>query len=136
MEITEIRIMPAESTNSRLKAFASVAFDHSFVVRSIRVVEGDEGLFIAMPNRKLEYRCRKCGTWNVYHSNYCNECGDRTENPAPDGERVRTHLDIAHPVTSSFRTRLQEAVISAYREQVGHGGIPGPVSPGQPTGSP
>lgn len=37
----------------RLKAFASVTFDDSFVVRNMKVVEGTKGVFLCMPSRKL-----------------------------------------------------------------------------------
>lgn len=51
MKITEIRIhMMGEE---RLKAFASVTFDDSFVVRNMKVVEGAKGVFLCMPSRKL-----------------------------------------------------------------------------------
>lgn len=51
MKITEIRIhLMGED---RLKAFASVTFDDSFVVRNMKVVEGTKGVFLCMPSRKL-----------------------------------------------------------------------------------
>ena len=37
----------------RLKAFASVTFDDSFVVRNMKIVQGDKGLFLCMPSRKM-----------------------------------------------------------------------------------
>ncbi|OHD57321.1 MAG: septation protein SpoVG [Spirochaetes bacterium GWF1_51_8] len=51
MEITDIRIKKLEG-DSKLKAYASVTFDDSFVVHNIKVIEGKGGLFIAMPSRK------------------------------------------------------------------------------------
>ncbi|OIN97019.1 septation protein SpoVG [Candidatus Desantisbacteria bacterium CG1_02_38_46] len=56
MEITEVRIFLRDNTGKpedKLKAFATVTFDNSFVVRGLRVVSGDRGLFVAMPSRKL-----------------------------------------------------------------------------------
>ena len=51
MKITEIRIhLMGEE---RLKAFASVTFDDSFVVRNMKIVEGGKGVFLCMPSRKL-----------------------------------------------------------------------------------
>jgi len=51
MNITEIRIhLMGEE---RLKAFASVTFDDSFVVRNMKIVEGAKGVFLCMPSRKL-----------------------------------------------------------------------------------
>lgn len=51
MEITEIRIHLMNE--ERLKAFASVTFDNSFVVRNMKVVQGNKGIFLCMPSRKL-----------------------------------------------------------------------------------
>lgn len=51
MKITEIRIhLMGEE---RLKAFASVTFDDSFVVRNMKIVSGTKGIFLCMPSRKL-----------------------------------------------------------------------------------
>ena len=51
MKITEIRIhLMGEE---RLKAFASVTFDDSFVVRNMKIVQGTNGIFLCMPSRKL-----------------------------------------------------------------------------------
>ena len=54
MEITEVNINKVETENSRLKGVASVLLDDSFAVHDIRIIEGDNGLFIAMPSRKTE----------------------------------------------------------------------------------
>ncbi len=52
MNITEVRVRKVDF-EGKTRAFASVTFDDSFVVHDIRVIEGDRGLFVAMPNRKL-----------------------------------------------------------------------------------
>lgn len=51
MEITGVRIRTVASTG-RVKAFGSVVFDDMFAVHGLRVIEGDKGLFVAMPSRK------------------------------------------------------------------------------------
>ena len=52
MEITDIRIKKV-STDSRMKAVASVTFDNAFVVHDIKLIEGQDKLFTAMPSRKI-----------------------------------------------------------------------------------
>ena len=52
MEITSVKIRKVEKENSRMKGIASATLDDEFVVHDIRVIEGDKGLFIAMPSRK------------------------------------------------------------------------------------
>ena len=58
MQITDIRVRMV-NTDSKMKAVVSVTFDDCFVVHDIKVIEGEKGLFIAMPSRKTsdgEYR--------------------------------------------------------------------------------
>jgi stage V sporulation protein G len=63
MEVTEVKIFPVQAADStqrgdRLKAYAAITFDHCFVVRDLKVIDGDNGLFVAMPSKK-----RKDGTY-------------------------------------------------------------------------
>lgn len=51
MNITDVRVRRV-NTDNRMKAIASITFDDAFVVRDIRVIEGQKGLFVAMPSRK------------------------------------------------------------------------------------
>lgn len=51
MQITDVRIRKVNS-EGKMKAVVSVTFDNEFVVHDIKVIEGQEGLFIAMPSRK------------------------------------------------------------------------------------
>ncbi len=51
MEITETKITLRDE--AKLKAFVSITFDDCFVVRGLRVIDGENGLFVAMPSRKL-----------------------------------------------------------------------------------
>ena len=51
MQITDVRIRKI-STDGKMKAIVSVTFNDEFVVHDIKVIEGQNGLFIAMPSRK------------------------------------------------------------------------------------
>ena len=51
MQITDVRLRKVNSEN-RMKAVASVTFDNEFVIHDIKVIESQNGLFIAMPSRK------------------------------------------------------------------------------------
>ena len=57
MEITEVKVYPAKD-GGRLKAYATIVFDNSFIIRDLKVIEGDKGFFVSMPSRK-----RKDGTF-------------------------------------------------------------------------
>ena len=51
MEITNVRLKKVEA-NGRMKAIATITFNEEFVVHDIRVIEGNEGLFVAMPSKR------------------------------------------------------------------------------------
>ena len=58
MTITDVRVRKI-AKDGKMKAIVSVTFDNEFVVHDIKVIEGEKGLFIAMPSRKTadgEYR--------------------------------------------------------------------------------
>jgi stage V sporulation protein G len=82
--ITDVRIRKI-NTEGRMKAIVSITLDDEFVIHDVRVVDGNNGLFVAMPSRKT-----------------------------PEGE----FRDIAHPINSQTRERLQEAVLAAYERQI------------------
>ena len=53
MKITSVNVRKIEKEGSRMKGIASVVLDDSFAVHDIRIIEGEKGLFIAMPSRKI-----------------------------------------------------------------------------------
>jgi len=121
MEITEIRIFPKEGQDKKLKAYTTVTFDNKFVVRNIKVIQGSNGLFIAMPSRKTKNPCPKCHFKNEIGSRFCNQCG--CEQPADQQKTTidakAEHRDIAHPITQQFREYLQKKILNAYDAQTG-----------------
>jgi stage V sporulation protein G len=61
MEITEIRVFPVGE--ERLKAYVTITFDNCFLIRDLKIVLGNKGLYVAMPSKK-----RKDGTYqDVVH---------------------------------------------------------------------
>lgn len=66
-----------------MKAIVSITLDDEFVVHDIKVIEGEKGMFIAMPSKK-----------------------------AADGE----HRDIAHPISSAVRERIQRTILESYQQ--------------------
>ena len=134
MEITEVRIKLMEDnsgSNERLQAFCSITFDDMFVIRDLKIIEGAKGFFVAMPSRKLTDRCGHCGTKNHLRSRFCNQCGSRLdENRAirdADG-RAKLHADIAHPINSMCREKIQGAVLASYADELERSKLPGYVS--------
>ena len=131
MEITEVRIKLIEEPSERLHAFCSVTFDNAFVVRDLKIIEGNRGPFVAMPSRKLTDRCPQCRTKNHLRAQYCSQCGTQLgDNRAlkdPDG-RARLHADIAHPINTESRELIQNHVLEAFQIELEKASKPGYAS--------
>ena len=131
MEITEVRIKLMEEPGERLKAFCSITFDNCFVVRDLKIIDGSNGPFVAMPSRKLTTHCPGCGMKNHLRAQYCNQCGKRLSDArAPkDAEgRAKLYADIAHPINSDCREMIQAVVVDEYYEEIERAKQPGYVS--------
>jgi stage V sporulation protein G len=131
VEITEVRIKLMEEPGERLKAFCSITFDDCFVVRDLKIIEGGSGPFVAMPSRKLTAHCPNCRTKNHLRAAYCNQCGNRLrESQAVKDEegRAKLYADIAHPINSDCRERIQATVINAFEEEMERAQQPGYTS--------
>jgi stage V sporulation protein G len=128
VEITEIRVKLMEDRSEKLQAFCTVTLDHCFVIRDLKIIDGQRGPFVAMPSRKLTDRCPKCSAKNHLRARYCNECGVRLDiNRAARDEhgRSRLHTDIAHPINAACRQRMQDAILEAFAEEVKRSKLPG-----------
>ena len=82
MQITDVRVRKV-TKEGKMKAVVSITFDDEFAVHDIKIIEGEKGLFIAMPSRKTT-----------------------------DGE----YRDIAHPINSETRDRIQKIILEKYEE--------------------
>ena len=83
MQITDVRIRKV-AEEGKMKAVVSVTFDDEFVVHDIRIIDGQNGLFVAMPSRRTA-----------------------------DGQ----FKDIAHPINSETRAKIQDAILERYRQE-------------------
>src|ERR1700738_4761568 len=83
MEITEVRVFPV--SEERLKAYVTITFDNCFVVRDLKMINGNAGLFVAMPAKR-----RKDGTFK----------------------------DIAHPLNSETRERMEKIILAEYEREI------------------
>ena len=86
MEITEVRVFPVNE--ERLKAYVTITLDNCFVVRDLKVINGNTGLFVAMPAKR-----RKDGTFK----------------------------DIAHPLNSETRERMEKSILAEYDKEIARG---------------
>jgi stage V sporulation protein G len=131
VDITEVRIKLMEESEDRLRAFCSITFDGCFVVRDLKIIEGSQGPFVAMPSRKLTNRCARCGNKNAMRSNYCNNCGvrlresrDARDEDAPN----KLYADVAHPINQACRDLIQQHVVAEYELELERAKLPGYIS--------
>ena len=106
--------------DDRLRAFCSITLDGAFVVRDLKIIQGQRGHFVAMPSRKLMEKCQKCSAKNDVKARYCSHCAAALPHSAlTDQPTVRSRLfaDIAHPINAACRERIEVAVLTAFEEE-------------------
>ena len=121
MEISEVRVKLINNKDDRLKAFCSITMDDEFVVRDIKIIEGTSGYFVAMPSRKMSDYCEKCGGKNHLRARFCNNCGGTLQEDRAKKDikgRMKLHADIAHPINSECRQKIQDKVTAAFLEEL------------------
>jgi stage V sporulation protein G len=82
MDITDVKVFPVDE--EKLKAYVTITLDNCFIIRDLKVIHGNTGLFIAMPAKR-----RKDGTYK----------------------------DIAHPLDTGTRDKMERAILSEYERQ-------------------
>ena len=108
MKITQVRVFPVE--DEKLKAFVSVIFDDCFVVSDIKIIEGQQGLFISMPSKK-----RKNGTFRDIAHPLNNETRRRFEEKiiASYREMLDESSDALAPIRDLNESETGEAAAPA-----------------------
>ncbi len=127
VEITEVRIKLASDPEDRLRAFCSITFDGEFVVRDLKIIAGQRGNFVAMPSRKIMEKCPRCHGKNEQKARFCSHCGSPQPVQPVSDQRPRLFADIAHPINSVCREKLEKAVLAAFEEEQVRAAQPGYV---------
>jgi len=111
-EITDVRLelMRNGRTDSRLLACGTIEIDHEFVIDGIKVIRGNTGFIIAMPNRKQRYPCWHCKEKQAHDANFCSCCGAPKPLNHIRNLEHKNH-DIAFPATREFRAHLESVVL-------------------------
>ncbi len=120
----QIRLADACDTNDRILAYVTVAFDSQFVVHDIKIINSQYGPFIAMPSRRIALPCPQCGVKNGNRNNYCCNCGNSMPTSPPRERMKDNFMDIAHPISSYFRSFLQSAILDAYHLELANPKVP------------
>lgn len=116
VEVTEVRIKLMDENADRLQAFCSITLDHEFVVRDLKIIDGQRGPFIAMPSRKLTKKCDQCRHKNEIRARFCGGCGGALAALRLE-ERPRLFADIAHPINAACRKKIEATVLQALEEE-------------------
>lgn len=96
MKITKVKIKKFENVeNSNVKGIAEVTLDGCFVVKDIRIVEKPEKMVVAMPSKTIFVK-------------------GETE-----GETVKKHKDLAHPIDEETRAYFNNAILGAFERTEG-----------------
>lgn len=123
MRLSEIKIHLCPPGSGRLKAFCTITIDQGFVIRDVKIIQGDDGLFIAMPSRKLCDHCPRCHEKNHLRARFCNQCGTRLNenrylNYRLGPNRLKLHADIAHPIHARARSEIEKQLFDAYEREI------------------
>ena len=119
MEITEIRIKLMEQSEDRLRAFCSITINNAFVIRDLKIIDGSNGPFVAMPSRKLSGHCQRCRHKNHLRSHYCNHCGTKLQQQDSGNDSPqKLYADVAHPINSECREHIQNAVLTEFKTEL------------------
>lgn len=87
MKITSCNVFKIPSPRNECLGFASITFDNCFVVHDLKIINGNNGLFVSMPSKLKQ-----------------------------DKNNQERYMDIAHPITSSFRQEIEVAVINEFNK--------------------
>lgn len=121
LRITKIQIVPATPAERPVCGYCSLTLADCFAVHDLRILQSHGRYFVAMPSRRRTLPCSGCGTKLQLHSAFCHQCGTR-QRPAERASDLvrpeRTHVDIAHPITSEFRQQLEQAIIAEYLQVI------------------
>ena len=119
VKVTECRVhLPPVPSNTRYLGRASVALNDVLVIHDIRIIRGDDGLFIVMPNRPLAQRCEQCNHQVPVLDNYCGRCGAEQPDGRATPVKSENWIDFVHPINAEGRRWLTGIVLAAYREAV------------------
>ena len=90
IEITEVRV--SLRNDEKLKAFVSITLNHAFVIRGLKIIRGNSGLFVAMPSRKRP---------DGQHQDLAHPINDQTRKYLTQKVLEAYEQELAHPSAAS-----------------------------------
>jgi stage V sporulation protein G len=121
VKVTDVKIFLARNSHPNFLCFCTIVLDDSILISGIRIIQREQGLFVAMPARKRTDKCHHCLGTNNMDAKYCSQCGRRLLPDRvprfPDGRR-NLYFDVVHPVNAECRSIVEQAVLEAYQKEV------------------
>lgn len=93
IEITEVRV--SLRNDEKLKAFVSITLNHAFVIRGLKIIRGNSGLFVAMPSRKRP---------DGQHQDLAHPINDATRKYLTQRVLEAYEHELAHPSSASHNS--------------------------------
>ena len=97
VEITEVRV--SLRNDEKLKAFVSITLNNSFVVRGLKIIRGNSGLFVAMPSRKRP---------DGQHQDLAHPINDPTRKYLTEVVMAEYHRELANPTAHTNNSSSEE----------------------------
>ncbi|MBX3474904.1 MAG: SpoVG family protein [Planctomycetes bacterium] len=120
IEVTEVRVKLASEDDEKLLGYCSVTLNNSFVIKDLKLIQGDGTVFVAMPSRKITDKCHACGFKNHLRAKFCNECGGKLNHNRADTDargRAKLHFDLVHPIRADVREYVHRKIVEAYESE-------------------
>lgn len=120
IEVTEVRVKLASEDDEKLLGYCSVTLNNAFVIKDLKLIQGDGTPFVAMPSRKITDKCGACGFKNHLRAKFCNECGGKLNPNRADMDargRAKLHFDLVHPIRAEVREYMHKKIVEAYEAE-------------------
>ncbi len=118
LNITHVNVRRSGLPSNKLKAYCSITIDGCFMVRGIKLIEGTNGMFLAMPSRNPGADCPRCRHKNPSRMAYCGKCGNpiaKVNSRVLESENS-DRADIAHPLNAECRQQILDKILVAFGE--------------------
>jgi stage V sporulation protein G len=120
IKVTEVRVKLASDDDEKLLGYCSITLNDAFVIKDLKIIQGDGTPFVAMPSRKITDKCSRCGHKNHLRARFCNDCGGKlpVNRADTDGRgRAKLHFDLVHPINSEVRDYVHRKIVEAYQAE-------------------
>jgi DNA-binding cell septation regulator SpoVG len=108
--VTEVRLSRT-ARSDKMVASGTVVLNDDFVVH-IRLIVGDKGSTVVMPENHVSDECRSCRRTNRKDARFCNWCG------APVVEAKPRRFECCHPLNREMRKIISDIVVDAYEQML------------------